>query len=80
MTLNEAFDEMIEKLEQELKPKWIPVSERLPKSDGNYIVTENNGRVGIYVFHTGGNSEEYWKRCAVAWMPLPNPYKAESVE
>jgi hypothetical protein len=74
MTLNEAFDEVIE----ELKPKWIPVTERLPKEDGYYIVTENSGRVCTYVFHKEGNSEEYWKRCAVAWMPLPESYKAGS--
>ena len=60
--------------------KWIPVSEKLPKEDGYYIFTENSGRVCTYEFHKGGNSEEYWKRCAVAWMPLPESYKAESVE
>ena len=38
MTLDEAFDEVIEKLEQELKPRWIPVSERPPEEDGEYLL------------------------------------------
>ena len=58
--------------------KWIPVSEKLPESDGCYIVIEKSGRVCTYVFHKEGNSEEYWKRCAVAWSP--ESYKAESEE
>ena len=56
------------------EPRWIPVSERLPKNDDCYLVTEKSGRVCTYVFHKEGNSEEYWKRCAVAWMPLPKSY------
>lgn len=58
------------------QPKWILVSEKLPESDGCYIVTEKSGRVCTYVFHKEGNSEEYWKRCAVAWSP--ESYKAEN--
>lgn len=61
-----------EPLKQE--QKWISVGERLPESDGHYLVTEKSGRVCIYVFHKEGNSEEYWKRCVVAWMPLPKGY------
>lgn len=61
------------------EPSWIPVAERLPEKDAFYLVTEKSGRVCTYVFHKG-NSEEYWKRCAVAWMPLPESYKAESEE
>ena len=61
----------------EIKSEWIPISERLPESDGYYLVTEKSGRVCTYVFHKEGNSEEYWKRCAIAWMPLPSPWKGE---
>lgn len=66
--------------EDGLNSKWIPVSEGLPKKDGEYWVTQKSGRVGIYVFDSNGNSEEYWKRCALAWMPLPESYKTESEE
>lgn len=50
-----------------LNQKWIPVSERLPEKDGYYYVIDTTGRVCTYVFHKQGNSEEYWKRCAIAW-------------
>lgn len=78
----QAFRGEIEKLPSvtQKSGKWIPVSERLPKSDGYYIVTENSGRVCTYVFHKEGNSEEYWKRCAIAWMPLPEPYEPQESE
>ena len=112
MTLDEAFDEVIEKLEQELKPRWIPVSERLPEtneeaysddvllslketdwdvdkyqmvhittignyneaalsSDGRYMDTEG------WVIKSGTRLPF---SDVIAWMPLPEPYKAESEE
>ena len=74
----EALDKAILALSAESKTEWIPVSERLPKIDDYYLVTEKDGRVCVYVFRKEGNSEEYWKRCAVAWMSSPEPYKAES--
>ena len=60
--------------------KWIPVSKRLPESNGYYLVTEKDGRICIYVFRKEGNSEEYWKRYVVAWMPLPAPYEPQESE
>lgn len=69
---NEAKDYILKALEQE--PKWIPVSERLPEEDGEYLVTTINGDVDIYVFHTWGAKSPK----VIAWMPLPEPYKAES--
>ena len=67
------------KIDFHCRPMWIPISERLPENDSFYLVTEKSGRVCTYVFHKG-NSEEYWKRCAVAWMPLPKPFKVENEE
>lgn len=58
--------------------KWIPVSERLPEKDEQYLVTTTNGDIARYVFNKNGNSLEYWRRCVIAWMPLPRPYKSES--
>lgn len=60
--------------------RWIPVSERLPEKDGQYLVTTTNGDIARYVFNKNGNSLEYWRRCAIAWMPLPEPYKVEPQE
>lgn len=56
------------------QPGWIPVTERLPKKDGDYLVTTHSGQIARYIF-IGGSSEEYWRRCATAWMPLPKPYR-----
>lgn len=61
-------------------PKWIPVTERLPKSNGVYLV--NNGdRVWTCNFVLLGEVRG-WANSARnpvvrAWMPLPEPPKEE---
>ena len=64
---------------------WIPVSERLPKKSGRYIVSVLDGinrRTTVvqyqprYKTWTMAGRMAYWK--VVAWMPLPEPYKTES--
>ena len=59
---------------------WIPVSERLPKEEGNYLVCYNDGYIAVSEWHPN----PYEKVCfdmfpdlIVAWMPRPKPYKAE---
>lgn len=70
--------------------RWIPVSERLPEEDGQYLITvkykpeadyENiyaehgewiDGRWDMFCFGHCGEVEGI-----IAWMPLPEPYKAE---
>lgn len=84
----EAKEKAIEALEQE--PKWIPVSERLPKAgeyvgdvDKYYLVQNEYGDMMVARY----TRNEYWEQIfrfqpisdeIVAWMPLPEPYKAES--
>ena len=87
-----ARDMAIKALEQE--PKWIPVSERLPEEtikvlvqseDVYYNIGENSH--GIII---GWRNGQYWStytvkgieliKYPVAWMPLPEAYKAESEE
>lgn len=58
--------------------RWIPVSERLPEEEGIYLVTTtgtNNDIIDI-AFYVDG----IWHKASriKAWMPLPEPYKAES--
>ena len=81
-----ALDMAIKALEQ---TRWIPVSERLPKKYKIVIVSTEDG-----VYPEARYSEEdgwewayesgadYWEEIdgVIAWIPLPEPYKAESEE
>lgn len=81
-----TLNEIIEELEQQPKTGWIPCSERLPEENGNYLVTveANDGTASIkfqMVDHYGPKWLHEGKReKVIAWMPLPEPYKAESEE
>ena len=74
---------------QEPKTGWIPVSERLPKVADCYAVTRKIGSDLIVdaCFFDGKNTWHHDNRTnhernyltnIIAWMPLPEPYKAES--
>lgn len=62
------------------KAKWIPVSERLPEETGYYLVTLDHGTWGLATvqgeFDAINNRWNYDR--VIAWMPFPEPYKAES--
>lgn len=55
--------------------KWIPVSERLPEENGYYLTTTMYHEVYCDFWE-----EDRFNRTEeiIAWMPLPEPYKAES--
>ena len=57
------------------KTGWILVSERLPEESKRYVVATKYNDV-MTDFYTG----EGFLQCddIIAWMPLPEPYKAES--
>lgn len=85
-TLNEyhtALDIAIKALEQE--PKWIPVSEKLPTSDDDVLVT--NG-IGMYIGWIDPTDKrwrvesesEYFMENVIAWMSLPKPYEPQESE
>lgn len=57
-------------------PTWISCSDRLPEEDGYYLVSEDDGNIEVEWYDNTG-----WGYCGViAWMPLPQPYRAESEE
>lgn len=71
------------------KARWIPVSEKLPEEGEPILFSTKTGRVyeGAY-FDLSDNRQWYaykdenyaWNNVVTAWMPLPQPYKAESEE
>ena len=75
---------VLELLEQ---TTWIPVSERLPELDVDVLVTDIHGNRFVHTLYAGKDGTFYWEDDAgffvdfndvIAWMPLPEPYKAES--
>ena len=81
----EACDMALKALEQE--PKWIPASERLPEDYELVLFSTKTDRVfeGRY-FADNTDHQWYafrdecfaWNNVVTAWMPLPEPYMAES--
>ena len=57
---------------QQRTGRWIPVSERLPEKDDLYLVYFD-GEYNLVYFSNGAFSYSG----VIAWMPLPEPYKAE---
>lgn len=78
-------------LEQEPKTKWIPIEWKpfgkngYPKPEDEYkhfLTIDNKGEITIQEFLLSLDEEPqpYFTgmRKVIAWMPLPEPYKAES--
>lgn len=63
--------------------RWIPVSERFPDIDEQVLVDDGVGRFVAWKTIDGwdSNDRSYIPTISIkAWMPLPQPYKAESEE
>ena len=67
--------------DEKINGGWIPVTERLPKKDGLYLVSVKNDHLRRYS-KTCWYSNKNWfaRQDVVAWQLLPQPYTAESEE
>lgn len=61
------------------EPKWILVSERLPKEDGEYLVTIYDADENYKYMDIAELADGIWQYKGyikvLAWMPLPEPYR-----
>ena len=82
-----ALDMAIEVLNQ----SWIPVSEKLPEANRAVLTYIDTGATKTYCLANWNDVREAWEEWigydliekdkyykVIAWMPLPEPYKAES--
>ncbi|WP_205838924.1 DUF551 domain-containing protein [Bilifractor porci] len=67
--------------------RWIPCSERLPEDEQPILFSTTTGRVHQGRFHMDNSINQWYSsldkmraynNTVNAWMPLPEPYKAES--
>ena len=67
--------------------RWIPCSERMPEDEQEILFSTKTGRVHSGKYHDDDSANQWyshrdkcraWNNVVTAWMPLPQPYKAES--
>lgn len=72
-----SFDDLGKFIKEQPKiGEWIPCSERLPESDGMYLVTANVLKKPEvqYVWFQKDAELFVCNGTAIAWQPLPEPY------
>ena len=67
----------IEIKHDELMPKWIPVSEALPKNYEQTICVDGRGVMMIGMYGEYGWTFPCYMAEPVAWMPLVEPYRGD---
>ena len=83
-----AIHEAIDMLRSRPEPHWILCSKELPKIGDRVIGTYKNSLFenGPYVVRVMHREKKYWVgddehwflyKNIIAWMPLPEPYRAE---
>lgn len=71
---DKAIHMAIEALQE---PKWIPCSERLPEKSVRVLTTDKDGEYTVNYIIDEDDGEWFWHD-AVAWIPLPEPYREET--
>lgn len=66
------------------KTRWIPVSERLPEVDGEYLATIYDMDEGYKYMDIAELENDIWNYKnyikVLAWMPLPAPFEPQESE
>lgn len=64
---------------EDAEERWIPVSERPPEEDGDYLVTFQllSLRPVEACTFTDGQWDKFGYEKVLAWQPLPSPYTQE---
>ena len=79
--INEGYDIGYWTGRRDWEPKWIPVEERLPNGNGEYLVSGKD-KVWVCEFMmmgaVGGWCNSARNPYVKYWMPLPEPPKEES--
>lgn len=82
-TMNKAADA----IEELSKPRWIPVTERLPENLTSVIVHRKDGGIFMWEYFDTSSTDECWIDDSMNvysfydvthWMPLPEPPKEET--
>lgn len=73
---DDAYNRGYKQGKVDTEPRWIPVTERLPKASGCYLVSVKNDHKRRYS-KTDWFEKGTWfaRQDVIAWMPLPEPYK-----
>lgn len=83
-TVGTAYNELANN--EANKPRWIPVTERLPEEQQSVLVHRDDGGIFIFGYFTTSPTDECWiddhlnvysAYCITHWMPLPEPPKEE---
>lgn len=72
-----TFDAIVD-AQPTVGPEWSPFPERLPESNGRYLVT--CAKCGAWsvdwnIWKMDPKPSWLWEQGVTAWMPLPEPYK-----
>ena len=59
------------------KPKWIPVTERLPEENTEVLAYRESGISVEFRWNTHWDYDEFSDYPVTHWMPLPEPPKGE---
>lgn len=74
MTQCETIDRIVREEGYRKQSEWISVEDRLPDSDGKYLVYTGKGLIHtMYYYATNAFGFEHWD--VTHWMPLPEAPK-----